>query len=404
MKIAVITYQFPAISETFILNQITGLIDRGHNVDVFGVRRPSSTDAICHRDVTDYRLLERTVSLTPPRHKIKRIQRAIKLFGPKFSRQPRFFIKILNPFIYGRRAVNLSTLYLMGPFAEHYDIIHCHFGVVGNYALPIKKTGVKSKFVTTFHGFDTRLGCSNNGSMYKELFEFGDCFIAVTDYNYNNLVEFGLPKKKIVYHPLGIDVEAFHPPSIAPKRESNYIRIVTVARLVKEKGLDHGIDAVCSLIDQQPDMKIEYHIIGDGPLRKQLESKISEMGMINSILLRGEMRQDKIKDELDHSHIFMLPSIMESFGLVLLEAQAKGLPVVASKVGSTHEALKDGVSGFLVPPGDVGQLAKKIAVLSGDPERRSKMGKAGRQYVEENYNINQLNDQLVKIYEKLLTQ
>lgn len=402
MKIAIITYQFPSISETFILNQVTGLIDRGHNVDVFRIL--PYADAICHRDVTDYKLLERTMSLTPPKHKISRIQKAIQRFGPKFIKQPRFFVNILNPFAYGRKALNLNTLYQIGPFAEHYDIIHCHFGVVGNYALPIKKAGVQSKFVTTFHGFDTRLGCSNKGVMYKELFEYGDCFIAVTDYNYKNLIEFGLPKQKIVYHPLGIDVESFDFPRFDSKREKDCIRIITVARLVKEKGLQYGIKAVRNLVNRNPDQKIEYHIIGEGPLRKQLEKMISEMGMPGTLLLRGEMDQDQVKDELDRSHIFMLPSIEESFGVVLLEAQAKGLPVVATKVGSTYQALEDGISGFLVPPGNVAQLTEKLAVLAEDSQRRSKMGEAGRQYVQKNYNINQLNDQLVKIYENLLTQ
>lgn len=402
MKIAVITYQFPVISETFILNQITGLADRGHAVDVFGIR--PSTDTVYHRDVVDYRLLERTMSLTPPRHKIRRIQKAITLFGPKFSKHPRFFIKILNPFIYGRQAINLCNLFLIGPFAEQYDIIHCHYGVVGNFALPIKKAGIKAKFVITFHGFDTRLGSSNNGSMYKELFEYGDSFIAVTDYNYKNLVEFGLSRQKIVYHPLGIDVDAFRPSRVTTKRKTNCIRIITVARLVKEKGLHHGINAVHSLINQQPDMKIEYHIIGDGPLRKQLESMILEMGMAKTVLLRGKMNQEQIKDELDRSHIFMLPSIEESFGVVLLEAQAKGLPVVVSKVGSTSQALEDGGSGFLVPPGDVEQLTKKLATLCTDSRKRYRMGAAGRRFVKKNYDINQLNDRLVQIYEKLLSQ
>ncbi|MBC2724384.1 MAG: glycosyltransferase [Desulfosporosinus sp.] len=399
MKIAVITYQFPTISQTFILNQITGLIDRGHKVDVFGIR--PGTDSVLHGDVTNYHLLDRTMCLTAPRNKFHRLKKAIKLFGSRFGKNPLFILSTLNPVIYGRRAINLSTLFLMGPFADYYDIIHCHFGVVGNYALPIKKAGIKSKFVTTFHGFDTRLGCSSGGSIYKELFEYGDCFVAVTDYNYKHLVQFGLNEQKIVYHSLGVDIKAFHPQKVSHKREDNCIRIITVARLVKEKGLHYGIKAICNLIDQLPDIKIEYHIIGDGPLRKQLELMISELGMRKTVFLHGEMTQDQIKDELDHSQIFLLPSVEESFGVVLLEAQAKCLPVVASKVGSTYQALQDGVSGFLVPPGDVWRLTDRLSILASDRQKRSEMGEAGRKYVKNNYNINELNDRLVKIYEEL---
>ena len=401
MKIAIITKKFPKISETFILNQITGLIDRGHQVDVFGIA--PATDTVLHGDVINYHLLGRTRCLKAPRNKFHRLRKAIQLFGSSFGKKPIYTLNAFNPVRYGLKSINLNTLFLMGPFADDYDIIHCHFGVAGNYALPIKKAGIKSKFVTTFHGFDTRLGFLSNGSIYKELFEYGDCFLAVTDYNYKHLVEYGLDEKKIVYHPLGVDIKAFYPQKVAHKKDDNCIRIITVSRLVQEKGLHYGIEAIRNLQDSLPDKKIEYHIIGEGPLRKQLESIILDQNMNETVFLQGEMTQDQIKVELDNSDIFLLPSIEESFGVVLLEAQAKRLPVVVSKVGSTYQALQDEVSGFLVPPGDIRQFTERLSILASDYQKRSEMGTAGRKYVENNFNIDNLNDRLVEIYENLLT-
>lgn len=400
MKIAVITHKFPTISETFILNQVTGLIDRGHDVDVFGIR--PGTDSSLQADVVDYRLLDRTYYLSAPKNKFHRVNKAVKLFGSKFGKNPKLVLSSLNPIIYGRRAINLNMLFMIAPFADDYDIIHCHFGNVANFLLPVLRAGLHTKIVTTFHGFDTRLGGASNGNIYKELFEYGDCFIAVTEYNYQHLVQFGLGRNKIVYHPLGINIGNFHPPDSAYRAQTDCLRIITVARLVKEKGLQYGIRAVRSLLDKLPDIKIEYHIIGDGPLRKQLELTIAELGLSDHVFLRGGMTQGQINDELDRCHIFLLPSIEESFGIVLLEAQAKQLPVVVSKVGSTSQAVQDGISAFLVPPGDVETLTDRLAILTTDRQKRFTMGEAGRRYVENNFDNNTLNDRLVKIYERIL--
>ena len=100
----------------------------------------------------------------------------------------------------------------------------------------------------------------------------------------------------------------------------------------------------------------------------------------------------------------LLPSVAESFGVVLLEAQATRLPVIATSVGSTYQAMVDGVTGFIVPSQDSNAIADKLLFLMNNPAKRVAMGLAGREYVTRNFNIETLNDRLVEIYEDLLAK
>src|SRR3972149_897016 len=156
-------------------------------------------------------------------------------------------------------------------------------------------------------------------------------------------------------------------------------------------------------------LKIEYIIIGEGPLRKNLENLLLEEGMNNNIKLLGRMNQSEIKYYMDNSDIFILSSVTaldgdtEGTPTVLMEAQACGLPVVSTRHSGIPEVVLDGKSGFLVPERDVDALSEKLDYLIRNPELWPEMGRYGRKFVEERYDIHKLNQRLVKIYEALLT-
>ena len=119
----------------------------------------------------------------------------------------------------------------------------------------------------------------------------------------------------------------------------------------------------------------------------------------------GALPRDRVREYYAHAHVFALPGIIarsgaqESQGVALLEAQASGLPVVASAVGGIPESLLDGKSGFLVPPRDVEVLAKRVATLIDRPELRASMGSAGQAFARENFDRNALANRLVSLYE-----
>lgn len=404
MKIAVIVSRFPTLSETFILNQITGLLDLGHDIEIFASLNPNEEKV--HNDVKKYRLMERVHYLKDmiPRNKIARLFKAIHLIIINFHKSPLKIIKSLNVFKYRKRALSLWLLHFIIPFLnKDFDIIHCHFGTIGNIGVYLKQLGFKGKLVTMFHGCDIRLGIEKGGGIYHQLFESGDCFLAISDYNYKNLISFGANPQKIIFHPVGINVNKFlfRRQSIPVKR-LNTIIILTVASLVKEKGLQYGIQAISKLLKDYPKPHLEYRIIGGGQLEEQLRKLVEELDLGEVVHFLGPLEQEKVIQEIQKAHIFLLPSVAEALPTVLMEAQAVGLPIIATNVGGVFQAMIDGKSGFLVPERDVDALTEKLKYLIEHPEMWQKMGRAGRKHVEDNYDIDKLNDRLEKIYKNLI--
>lgn len=400
MRIACLVDSFPTLSETFILNQIVGLLERGHQVDILAKR--AGDTSVLHPDVLRCGLLQRTRYIDPPSNKMLRALKGISLITTNLRRHPKPVLAALNAIAYGRHSLSLKLLYSAIPFLQGYDIIHCQYGPNGNLGAMLRNLGIRGKLVTTFHGYDIRLGLSRGAQIYRRLFEEGDCFIAVSRYNYANLVRFGLDREKIVYHPVGIDLRQF--PYRGPGRTGNdrVLRLITVARLAEEKGLQYGIRAVHRLVRRHPRLMVRYDIVGAGPLHDELARLVRTLGLGRVVHLLGSQSQPQVLQSLQGSDIFLLPSRAEALGVVLMECQAVGLPVVATASGGTGDVVLEGKSGFLVPPEDADALAEKLEYLAEHPVRWAQMGMAGRRHVVENFDVNKLNDRLVGIYEHLL--
>ena len=403
MKIAFFILRFPNLSQTFILNQITGLLDRGHHVDIFSKRR--SNEVAVHADVEKYQLLDRTHYVEVPGNPIVRILTGIASVLKHLRKSPGKILRSLNIFKYGREAASLALLHKTVPFLKEYDIIHCHFGPAGNWGATLKELGIQAKLVTTFHGFDIRLGVEKGGHIYHNLFHQGDCFIAISDYNYNNLTNFGLDESKIVRLPVGIDLSKFPYTSRAESPDpTEPVKILTVARLVEEKGLQYGIQAIHALLKEDPQLNVKYSIVGDGPLKDDLTNLTDKLRLNEVVHLLGPREQRGVIEMLQQSDIFLLPSVAEALPVCVMEAQAVGLPVVATDVGDTKCIVVDGKSGFVVKPRDVGALAEKLEYLCEHPQKWPDMGMAGREHVARHYDINKLNDRLAEIYLELLNR
>lgn len=405
LRIAYIVGWFPTLSETFILDQIVGLIDRGHAVDIYA-DDPNGGGEI-QLDVEKYDLLART-RYRPrlPRGYPARLRRAIRL-AREHRTDRSFALRSLNFFKYGHFASSLRLFYAVQPFEEprSYDIVHCHFGHWGNLGVLLRDIGaLRGKVVTTFHGWDIRRGIRKGPRIYEPLIRHGDCFLAISPYNRENLEKLGIPGEKIMDHPVGVRVDRF-----AYKWDTNsvpgpggLVRILTVARLVPEKGIEYGLRAIHALLTSQPDLRIAYSIVGAGPLEDELRNLARELSLERSVEFVGAQRHDAVADWMSRSHIFLLPSVAEALPVSLMEAQAAGLPVVATRVGSVDSIVSDGISGFLVEPRDPEALTERLGRLLEKPDRWPEMGRAGREHVVRHYDVNSLNDRLVDIFTRLL--
>jgi colanic acid/amylovoran biosynthesis glycosyltransferase len=404
VKIAFIVGMFPALSETFILNQITGLIELGHAVDIFAMAR--GREKRVHPDVAAYDLLARTVyldNLTASRR--SRLYLAMRGAVRHVAGHPLPLLRSMNMFEFGREALALRTFLLVLPFlGRNYDIVHCHYGPNGTYGAMLKQMGFKAKLVTMFHGWDIRNGLAKGKQIYQRVFRESDCILSISRFNYRNLLKLAADPKKIRYHPVGIDTRRF---SSGPANRANQpacpLRLLTVARLAPEKGIEFGIHAVRLLINKINGLDINYRIVGDGPLKAACLQLVRQLHLEQYIDLPGEMTRDEIVREMNVAHLFLLPSVQEALPVVLMEAMAMELPVVATAVGGTDELVGDGVSGFLVEAANPETIAERLRYLVEHPRRWASMGRAGRRHVEQKYEITILNRRLVKIYEELLS-
>lgn len=401
MNIAFIVDEFPSISQTFVLNQITGLLDRGHQVDVF-TREIRVEEEQQHPDIQRYRLLERTHHLGCPIGRWSRVVRGADLCLRQMRANPAAVLGSLNVFRYGRCASSLTLLFQTAPFFRRYDIVHCQFGHNGRLGAILKELGLQKKLVVTFHGYDIRAGLASGGALYGDLWDEVDCLIAISKYNHDHLLRFGGDPEKIIYHPVGIDCKRFSYKCRTSRRGDHRIKLLSVARLVEEKGLDSGIRALHRLTQEAPKILFRYDIIGEGPLRAGLKRLIDELRLGSHIRLLGAKSQDEVIGALQGSDILLAPSLAEALPVSLMEAHAVGLPVLATEVGSVDQIVQQGVSGYLVPPGDVEALCRRLRELIEQPEKRAEMGRRGRRHVEQHFDIDRLNDRLVTLYTELL--
>jgi colanic acid/amylovoran biosynthesis glycosyltransferase len=408
MKIAFLLRLFPTTSETFILSQISEVLLRGHQVEIISIY---SNDKIKHKIYNKYRLKDIQIPPTAvPFHPFSRILKALFLF----LLHPHLWFKLiptLNFLKYKRQARSLYLFYLclvLFNKAKKYDVIHCHFGLMGLIGCDLKDLGlIDGKIVTSFHGMDVSTYPSLHGpNIYRRLFQEGDMFTANSSFTVSKLKKLGCPAERIRKLPVGVDLDKFTYVKHNRKIQDPII-ILSVGRLVDVKGFQYGIEAIAQISNLSHN--IHYIIIGDGPLRKQLQQLADQLGIVKNIRFMGEQSQEFVRDAYQNAHIFLLPSITksdgsaEAQGLVLQEAQASGLPVISTSVGGISDGLVDGASGFLVPEKNSKAIAEKLCNLIEDPQMCDAMGIKGRQFVEENYSLDTLTDRLERIYKDVLS-
>ena len=408
MKVAFIVNLFPQLSETFILNQITGLIDSGHEVDIFAQSQGSSSKV--HSNIEKYNLIDRTFYFqSPPSNKIKRIIRGIGIIVKYIHRRPLTLIRSLNALKYWEKAISLDLLYKIIPFLDKgsYDITHCHFGPNGNLGILLRDIGaIKSKVITSFHGYDVnRYPTMHGKDIYFELFNKADLITANSNFTKYKVIELGCDKDKIIKLPVGLNTSLF----VFKERKlaaGAKIKVLTVARLTEKKGIKYSIMAVAEVLKKFPNIK--YKIVGDGHLRSELTKLINQLGVEKEVELVGWKNQEEIQQYYSEAHIFVLSSVTardgdcEGQGLVLQEAQAMGIPVISTLHNGIPESLIDGESGFLVPERDVNALVERLDYLIAHSDKWFAMGCSGRKFVEEHFDIEQLNRKLEEIYRGLL--
>lgn len=409
MKIAFLVDAFPAPSETFVANQIMGVIERGHAVDIYVCGRRPAAAQTAAPSLEPARADMPLRYLGAPRGALARLATGAAAIAGAGWRAPRLGLAALNVFRYGRDALTLRLLCAVRPFLRggrrDYDVIHCQFGPLGRLALRLRQVGaLRGALVTAFRGYDATKYLRRHPHAYDQLFREGELFLPVSDELRRVLIAHGADAAKIEVHRSGIDCAKFSF-RVRTRAEAQPTCVLSIGRLVEKKGIEFAVRAVAALIETG--RAVTYEVIGDGERREALQRLITELRMDGHIRLLGWRPHDEVAARLREAHILVAPSVTaadgdrEGIANVLKEAMASGMPVVATRHGGTAELVEDGVSGYLVPERDVAGLADRLADLIDHPERWPVMGGAGRAKVEAAFDLHRLNEQLERIYQRL---
>jgi len=291
---------------------------------------------------------------------------------------------------------------------KHTKIIHAHFGPNGVYAIPYKRR-LKLPLVVTFYGGDATY-YPNDPYWYKayqKLFDVADCFFTEGTRLKECLVKIGCPEKKIRILHLGADLEMF-PFKERSLDKSGTVNILFCGRMVEKKGLKYLLEALNSVKKESNNFIL--NVIGDGPLKEELHKLAHTLNLSGNVKFLGYRDFEFFKKMLYDSHLMIQPSIVASNGdreggapTVLLDAQASGLPIVSTFHCDIPEVVRDTVSGFLVAEKDTEGLSEKILTLINQSELWAMMGRKGREWMDEQYNVKKQALKLEKFYMDLVS-
>lgn len=406
MKIAFLVSEFPSVSQTFVLNQIVGMINLGHDVKIFP-DYPGS-EGITHGNYAKYNLLARTYYYRIPQNKLIRIFKALLVICKHAPTHFGFLARSLNVFRYGKQAWSFRLLFRNSPLLEQgpFDVVHCQFGMLGLRAMQTYPDSPRNcKIVTSIRGADVTRFLKKHPGIYSELFKRGDLFLPVCEFLKERLIQEGCEAKKIEVHYSGIDCAKFE--YVQRRRVfGDPIKVLTVARLVEKKGVAFAIEAVTDLLKKGE--QVEYLVVGDGMLRGELQHLIDSKGVAGQIKLLGWKTHEEVKKLLEQSHVLVAPSLtsgdgdQEGIPNVIKEAMASGLPVISTFHSGIPELVTDGVSGVLVSERDAPSLAGALAHLIKHPKVCDEMGQAGRRRIENDFDTHRLNKQLEELFLRVM--
>ena len=285
------------------------------------------------------------------------------------------------------------------------QLIHAHFGPDSIRALSLSnKLGVP--LVVTFHGYGATIKPSYAWrSSYTQFIYLlnrtklqrnAAHFIAVSDYIKNLLLNQGFPREKVTTHYIGVDTAQFTQNPRIQRRAT----VLFVGRLVECKGCEFLVRAMAAVQAALPNT--ELVVIGDGPLRAQLEKLAAEK--LNRYRFLGFQNQSVVREWMNQAKVLCVPSITaksghaEAFGIVFAEAQSMGLPVVSCDSGGISEAVEHGKTGFLVPEKDTEALANQMIKLLKDPMLWERFSQSAMQRAREKFDIVQQTQKLERFY------
>jgi len=408
MRLGYLYSRYPVISQTFCDAEMLALERLGLELTIGSVYPPLTS--LRHEHIS---CLRASIHYAPPQEILKILENAARTTG----KWPRNLVQ-QHEQKYGPNAkaeLRARNAFYFADFFGRNDVehVHVHFANRAAHTALFLKEISGIPFSVTAHGQDFMKDLGSD-DLLREICAAAEFVAAETDYSRELLCR-RCPDSAAKIHRVynGIDLERFpmtngeapRPPRSEQPVAAPYQapRIISVGRLVEFKGFEHLIDACAELARRGFDFACD--IIGDGPLRKTLRSKIAKLNLSSRINLLGSLSQKAVLQKLRDADIFALASTADAqgatdvFPTVILEAMASARPVVSTRLAGIPELVVDGETGVLISPGDPTALTEALAQLVCDGELRLRYGRAGRTRIEQHFRIEHTVAPLLKLFE-----
>jgi len=396
MRVVYLVSLFPCWSETFIVREIRELLKLNVDVRIVSLKPPSES-LVQSEAIT---LLDRVVY---PKSFLTNAWRVLT----SIFRRPRLHVDVLRAIVAAHahrpatlvkalvvwwRAVGLARdVQRLAP--EH---IHAHWATYPSTAALVISQMLRCPFSFTAHAHDIFL---EDHLLARKLSQ-ARFAVVISEYNRRYLSDYlaSQDREKLQLIHCGVVLDQF--PYRRDGREPR--RILGIGRLDGIKGFSHLIEA-CALLAARNE-PFECDIIGDGPLRSELEAQIHKLGIAEQVRLRRAMKQEELRKELYGAGVFVLPSVrtptgnMDGIPVALMEAMAVGTPVISTRISGIPELVEHQHTGLLVPPGDARELAKQIEYMFENPEDAAALAERAREKVELEFDASKEARKLYEVF------
>jgi glycosyltransferase involved in cell wall biosynthesis len=381
--------RFPRLSETFVLYEMLALEEKGVRIEIYPLLR--QRERIVHREALP--LVERA-------HFLPMISPSILRSHLFFlRRRPRAYLGALwallrgtwrSPnFLFGGLGIFPKVVHAARLMeADGVRHVHCHFANHPALAgfIVRRLTGIPYSF--TAHGSDLHV----NRLMLPEKVAEAAFVATISDYNRRVIVdECGRQAAdKVVVVRCGVDTDVFRPAARDERRDRPF-SVLCVGTLHEVKGQRYLVDACRALVAEGADAVCR--LVGSGHDERALGRQIADAGLEGRVLLVGRKTRDEVAALIADADVLVAPSVptkqgkREGIPVVLMEAMASGVPVVASAISGIPELVEDDVSGLLVPPRDATAIAEALRRLQLDPPLRRRLGAGGRDKVLREFDV-----------------
>jgi len=360
MKIAIITNIFPQYSEKFTFDRVLELIKSGFDVTVYAIKKGDLS--YFSEDIKKYRILDRVV-VYPSFNLIKCFSSPFKVLRCLFK--------------------DYRKLHLLIPFlGKKYDVVHFEFGTKGKEMIFLKGYLPKTKFITSFMGYDLHYLENKD---YEELFKYCDRLHFISEYLLEQARKIGYKAENYEIINPAINPYFYKPPDNQNKNQKSKLTIISVGRLHWRKGYPYALSAVKIL--KERGYSFLYRIIGSGDMEEAIKDQIRDDNLESCVELVGAVASEQVKEYLSVADIFLHTAVCEGFCNAILEAQAMQVPVVCTNVGGLKENIVDNETGLFVPARDPKDTAEKLIYLFNNPVVRKNYGDNGRQRVIRNFSL-----------------